>query len=125
AAAGLVDGFKYAAGQFIAVYHLGGGTFDISVLELADGLFQVRATAGDTFLGGEDFDHRIVDWLIAEFQRKTGIDVRPDRMALRRVKEAAEKAKCELSGAEQSVIELPFLSADASRAKHLATVLPP
>jgi molecular chaperone DnaK len=114
---------KGAKGQFVAVYDLGGGTFDISILELAEGLFQVRATGGDTFLGGEDFDQRIIDWLIEEFLRDTSIDLRQDRMALQRLKEAAEKAKCELSTSLQTEIVLPFISADASGPKHLNTVL--
>jgi molecular chaperone DnaK len=122
-AAALAYGLKNARGQFVAVYDLGGGTFDISILELAEGLFQVRATGGDTFLGGEDFDQRIIDWLIEEFLRETGIDLRQDRMALQRLKEAAEKAKCELSTAQQTEIVLPFISADASGPKHLNTVL--
>ena len=116
-------GSKNARGQFVAVYDLGGGTFDISILEMAEGLFQVRATGGDTFLGGEDFDQRIIDWLIEEFLRDTGIDLHQDRMALQRLKEAAEKAKCELSTAQQTEIVLPFISADASGPKHLNTVL--
>ena len=107
----------------MAVYDLGGGTFDITILEMADGLFQVRATGGDTFLGGEDFDQRVIDWLISEFLRENGIDLRQDRMALQRLKEAAEKAKCELSTAQQTEIVLPFISADASGPKHLNTVL--
>jgi molecular chaperone DnaK len=114
---------KSAKGGYIAVYDLGGGTFDISILEMTEGLFQVRATGGDTFLGGEDFDQRIIDWLISEFLRDTGIDLRQDRMALQRLKEAAEKAKCELSSAQQTEIVLPFISADASGPKHLNTVL--
>ena len=114
---------KNARGQFVAVYDLGGGTFDISILEMADGLFQVRATGGDTFLGGEDFDQRVIDWLIGEFTRETGIDLRQDRMALQRLKEAAEKAKCELSTAQQAEVVLPFISADSSGPKHLNTVL--
>jgi molecular chaperone DnaK len=122
-AAALAYGLKNARGQFVAVYDLGGGTFDISILEMAEGLFQVRATGGDTFLGGEDFDQRIIDWLIGEFQRETSIDLRQDRMALQRLKEAAEKAKCELSTAAQTEIVLPFISADASGPKHLNTVL--
>jgi molecular chaperone DnaK len=123
-AAALAYGLKNAGGgQFVAVYDLGGGTFDITILEMADGLFQVRATGGDTFLGGEDFDQRIIDWLISEFQRETGIDLKQDRMALQRLKEAAEKAKCELSTAQQTEIVLPFISADASGPKHLNTVL--
>ena len=107
----------------VAVYSLGGGTFDISILEMADGLVQVKATCGDTFLGGEDFDQRVIDWLIAEFLRETGIDLRQDRMALQRLKEAAEKAKCKLSTAQQTDVVLPFISADASGPKHLNTVL--
>ena len=122
-AAALAYGLKNARGQFVAVYDLGGGTFDISILELAEGLFQVRSTGGDTFLGGEDFDQRVIDWLIEEFKRETGIDLRQDRMALQRLKEAAEKAKCELSTAQQTEIVLPFISADASGPKHLNTVL--
>jgi len=122
-AAALAYGLKNAKGQFVAVYDLGGGTFDISILEMTEGLFQVRATGGDTFLGGEDFDQRVIDWLIEEFQRETGIDLRLDRMALQRLKEAAEKAKCELSTAQQTEIVLPFISADASGPKHLNTML--
>ena len=123
-AAALSYGLKSAkGGQFVAVYDLGGGTFDITILEMADGLFQVRATGGDTFLGGEDFDQRVIDWLISEFLRETGIDLKQDRMALQRLKEAAEKAKCELSTAAQTEIVLPFISADASGPKHLNTVL--
>jgi molecular chaperone DnaK len=122
-AAALAYGLNNVGAQFVAVYDLGGGTFDISILELAEGLFQVRATGGDTYLGGEDFDQRIIDWLIQEFQRDTGIDLRQDRMALQRLKEAAEKAKCELSTAQQTEIVLPFISADASGPKHLNTVL--
>jgi molecular chaperone DnaK len=114
---------KNARGQFVAVYDLGGGTFDVSILEMADGLFQVRATGGDTFLGGEDFDQRVIDGLIGEFLAETSIDLRQDRMALQRLKEAAEKAKCELSSAQQAEIVLPFISADASGPKHLNTVL--
>jgi len=122
-AAALAYGLKSARGQFVAVYDLGGGTFDISILEMAEGLFQVRSTGGDTFLGGEDFDQRIIDWLIAEFSRETSIDLRQDRMALQRLKEAAEKAKCELSTSQQTEIVLPFISADSSGPKHLNTVL--
>jgi len=124
-AAALAYGLKSTgkSGQLVAVYDLGGGTFDITILEMADGLFQVRATGGDTYLGGEDFDQRIIDWLIGEFLRETGIDLRQDRMALQRLKEAAEKAKCELSTAQQTEIVLPFISADASGPKHLNTVL--
>ncbi len=107
----------------IAVYDLGGGTFDISVLQLSQGIFEVRSTAGDTYLGGEDFDQRIMDWLIADFERETGIDLREDRMALQRLKEAAERAKCELSSHEETAINLPFISADRSGPRHLARTL--
>jgi molecular chaperone DnaK len=109
--------------QVIAVYDLGGGTFDISILELSQGIFEVRATAGDTFLGGEDFDQRIMDWLIEDFRAETGIELRGDRMALQRLKEAAERAKCELSSASDAAINLPFISADASGPRHLARTL--
>ena len=124
-AAALSYGLKSDAGsgQKVAVYDLGGGTFDITILEMSDGLFQVRSTGGDTYLGGEDFDQRIIDWLIKEFQGETQIDLAQDRMALQRLKEAAEKAKCELSTAQQTEIVLPFISADASGPKHLNTVL--
>jgi molecular chaperone DnaK len=124
-AAALAYGLKNIgkAGQCVAVYDLGGGTFDITILEMTDGLFQVRATGGDTYLGGEDFDQRVIDWLIGEFLRETSIDLKQDRMALQRLKEAAEKAKCELSTAQQTEIVLPFISADTSGPKHLNTVL--
>src|SRR5512135_3170614 len=124
-AAALAYGLKSSGknGQFVAVYDLGGGTFDITILEMAEGLFQVRATGGDTYLGGEDFDLQIINWLIGEFQRETGIDLTQDRMALQRLKEAAEKAKCELSTAQQTELVPPFISADASGPKHLNTVL--
>jgi molecular chaperone DnaK len=122
-AAALAYGLKNAKGQYVAVYDLGGGTFDITILEMSEGIFQVKATGGDTFLGGEDFDQRIIDWLISEFQREVGIDLKQDRMALQRLKEAAEKAKCELSTSQQTEIVLPFISADASGPKHLNTVL--
>jgi len=110
-------------GKIIAVYDLGGGTFDISILELSHGVFEVKATSGDTYLGGEDFDQRVMDWLIQEFQTETGIDLRADRMALQRLKEAAERAKCELSSAEEVPINLPFISADESGPKHLVRTL--
>jgi molecular chaperone DnaK len=122
-AAALAYGLRNTKGQFVAVFDLGGGTFDISILEMSDGLFQVRATGGDTFLGGEDFDQRVINWLIEEFLKETGIDLHQDRMALQRLKEAAEKAKCELSSAMQAEIVLPFISADASGPKHLNTIL--
>ncbi len=104
----------------IAIYDLGGGTFDISILELSEGIFEVKATAGETFLGGEDFDQRIMDWLISEFQTETGTDLRGDRMALQRLKEAAERAKCELSELGETTINLPFISADKDGPKHLS-----
>ena len=107
----------------IAVYDLGGGTFDVSVLQLGQGVFEVRATSGDTFLGGEDFDQRILEWLLAEFERKEGISLREDRLALQRLKEAAEKAKCELSVETRAEINLPFISADARGPKHLNVAL--
>ena len=107
----------------IAVYDLGGGTFDISVMELSQGIFEVKATNGDPDLGGEDFDRRIMDWLVAEFEEETKIDLRGDRMALQRLKEAAERAKCELSANEEAPINLPFISADESGPRHLARTL--
>ena len=110
-------------GKTIAVYDLGGGTFDISILELSHGVFEVKATSGDTYLGGEDFDQRVMDWLISEFLAETGIDLRADRMALQRLKEAAERAKCELSASEEVPINLPFISADESGPKHLVRTL--
>jgi molecular chaperone DnaK len=109
--------------KMLAVYDLGGGTFDISILELAQGVFEVKATSGDTYLGGEDFDQRIMDWMISEFQEETGIDLRNDRMALQRLKEAAERAKCELSNADEAPINLPFISADESGPRHLSRTL--
>ncbi|MEO8216147.1 MAG: molecular chaperone DnaK [Acidobacteriota bacterium] len=122
-AAALAYGLDNKADQVIAVYDLGGGTFDISILKLEDGLFEVLSTSGDTYLGGEDFDRRIMDWLIAEFLSETGIDLSEDRMALQRLKETAEKAKQELSMAFETRITLPFISADASGPKHLNRVL--
>ena len=103
----------------VAVFDLGGGTFDISILELGDGVFEVKATNGDTFLGGEDFDQRIIDWIVQEFKKSNGIDLSQDRMALQRLKEAAEKAKVELSSVFETDINLPFITADASGPKHL------
>ena len=111
------------ANRKIAVYDLGGGTFDISILELSEGIFEVRSTSGDTYLGGEDFDQRIIDWLIQEFRAETGIDLRGDRMALQRLKEAAERAKCELSTVPEATINLPFISADENGPRHLSRVL--
>ena len=122
-AAALAYGLENKQNQLIAVYDLGGGTFDISILKLQEGLFEVLSTSGDTYLGGEDFDKRVMDWMIESFQRDTGINLADDRMALQRLKEAAERAKCELSTAEESRITLPFISADASGPKHLNTVL--
>ncbi len=107
----------------IAVYDLGGGTFDISILQIGEGVFEVKATNGDTHLGGDDFDQRIIDWLADEFRKEQGIDLRKDRMALQRLKEAAEKAKIELSSSMQTEINLPFISADASGPKHLVMTL--
>ena len=109
--------------ETIAVYDLGGGTFDISVLEVGDGVFQVKSTSGDTFLGGDDFDQRIIDWLADEFKRENGINLREDRQALQRLKEAAERAKIELSTTMQAEVNLPYITADASGPKHLVTTL--
>ena len=114
---------KKGDGKVIAVYDLGGGTFDISVLEIGDGVFEVKATNGDTFLGGEDFDLTIVDYLADEFKKENGIDLRGDKLALQRLKEAAEKAKIELSSSVQTEINLPFITADASGPKHLTMKL--
>jgi molecular chaperone DnaK len=114
---------KEGKDETIAVYDLGGGTFDISILELGDGVFEVKATNGDTHLGGDDFDQRVIDWLAAEFRKETGIDLRGDRTALQRLKEAAEKAKMELSTVLQTEINLPFITADASGPRHLNMTL--
>ena len=122
-AAALAYGLDKQEGKTIAVYDLGGGTFDISILEIGDGVFEVKATNGDTFLGGEDFDLRIVDYLADEFKKENGIDLRQDRLALQRLKEAAEKAKIELSSASQTEINLPFITADQSGPKHLTMKL--
>ncbi|HSF15594.1 MAG TPA: molecular chaperone DnaK [Vicinamibacteria bacterium] len=122
-AASLAYGMNENKSGKIAVYDLGGGTFDISILELQDGIYQVLSTGGDTYLGGEDFDQYIMNWLVEEFQRENDIDLRGDRMALQRLKEAAEKAKCELSNQPQAEIVLPFISANQSGPKHLNTVL--
>ena len=122
-AAALAYGLDKKEDEIIAVYDLGGGTFDISILELGEGIFQVRSTNGDTHLGGDDFDQRIIDWLVDEFKRDQGIDLRQDRMALQRLKEAAEKAKIELSTVMQTEINLPFITADASGPKHLKMTL--
>ena len=109
----------------IAVYDLGGGTFDISILELGDGVFEVKSTNGDTHLGGDNFDQRIIDWLIDKFKSEYGIDLSNDRMALQRLKEAAEKAKIELSGTQSTEINLPFITADQSGPKHFAVYAGP
>jgi molecular chaperone DnaK len=122
-AASLAYGLHKKKNEKIAVYDLGGGTFDISILELGDGVFEVRSTNGDTHLGGDDFDQRIIDWMAEEFKKSHGIDLRHDRMALQRLKEGAEKAKCELSSAMQTNINLPFITADQSGPKHLDLTL--
>ncbi len=122
-AAALAYGLEKSEGKTIAVYDLGGGTFDISILEIGDGVFEVKSTNGDTFLGGEDFDMRLVNYLADEFKREQGIDLRGDKLALQRLKEAAEKAKIELSSSQQTEINLPFITADAKGPKHLAIKL--
>ena len=122
-AAALAYGLDRNDGKTIAVYDLGGGTFDISILEIGDGVFEVKSTNGDTFLGGEDFDMRLVDYLAAEFKKEQGIDLKNDKLALQRLKEAAEKAKIELSSATQTEINLPFITADATGPKHLTMKL--
>ena len=122
-AASLAYGLDKKKDETIAVYDLGGGTFDISILQLGEGVFEVKATNGDTHLGGDDFDQRIIDWLADEFRKEQGIDLRKDQMALQRLKEAAERAKIELSSSLQSEINLPFITADASGPKHLVMTL--
>jgi molecular chaperone DnaK len=122
-AASLAYGLDKKKDERISVYDLGGGTFDISVLEIGEGVFEVKATNGDTFLGGDDFDLRIMDWLVDEFRKDQGIDLRKDRMALQRLKESAERAKIELSSAQETEINLPFITADASGPKHLVIKL--
>jgi molecular chaperone DnaK len=122
-ASALAYGLEKKGDEQIAVYDLGGGTYDISILDLSEGVFQVLATNGDTHLGGDDFDQRIIDWLADEFKRTEGIDLRSDRMALQRLKEAAEKAKVELSSTQETDINLPFITADASGPKHLNITL--
>ncbi|MBU6450107.1 MAG: molecular chaperone DnaK [Rhodospirillales bacterium] len=122
-AAALAYGMDKKNAGTIAVYDLGGGTFDVSVLELGDGVFEVKSTNGDTFLGGEDFDARVIDYLASEFQKDQGIDLRKDKLALQRLKEAAEKAKIELSSSKETEINLPFITADASGPKHLVLKL--
>ncbi len=122
-AAALAYGLDKKKNEKIVVYDLGGGTFDVSILEIGDGVFEVKSTNGDTHLGGDDFDQRVMDWLADEFKKTEGIDLRKDRMALQRLKEASEKAKCELSSNMQTEINLPFITADASGPKHLTTML--
>jgi len=122
-AAALAYGLDKASAGVIVVYDLGGGTFDVSILEIGDGVFEVKATNGDTFLGGEDFDARIIDYLAEEFKKQQGIDLREDNLALQRLKEAAEKAKIELSSTAQTEVNLPFITADASGPKHLQITL--
>ena len=122
-AASLAYGLDKKKDEKIAVYDLGGGTFDISVLEIGEGVFEVKATNGDTHLGGDDFDQRVIQWMAEEFRKEQGIDLSKDPMALQRLKEAAEKAKCELSSSQQTEINLPFITADASGPKHLTMTL--
>ncbi len=118
-AASLAYGLDKKKDEKIAVFDLGGGTFDISILEIGDGVFEVKSTNGDTHLGGDDFDQRLIDFLADEFKKDQGIDLRSDRMALQRLKEAAEKAKMELSTSLETEVNLPFITADASGPKHL------
>jgi len=122
-AAALAYGLDKKKDERVAVYDLGGGTFDVSILEIGDGVFEVKSTNGDTFLGGDDFDQRVMDWLVDEFKKDQGIDLRKDRMALQRLKEAAERAKIELSSSQETEINLPFVTADANGPKHLVTKL--
>ncbi len=122
-AAALAYGLDKKEDETIAVYDLGGGTFDISILQLGEGVFEVKSTNGDTHLGGDDFDQKIIDWLVEEFKKDQGIDLKQDRMALQRLKEAAEKAKCELSNTAQTDINLPFITADADGPKHMVITL--
>jgi molecular chaperone DnaK len=122
-AASLAYGLDKKKDERIVVYDLGGGTFDVSILEIGDGVFEVKSTNGDTYLGGDDFDQRVMDWLVDEFKKDQGIDLRKDRMALQRLKEAAERAKIELSSSQETEINLPFVTADASGPKHLVTKL--
>ena len=122
-AASLAYGLEKKKNEKIAVYDLGGGTFDISILEIGEGVFEVRSTNGDTHLGGDDFDQRVIDWIAQEFLKQSGIDLRKDRMALQRLKEAAEKAKCELSSTMQANINLPFITADSAGPRHLDLTL--
>jgi len=122
-AAALAYGFGKQKSEKVAVYDLGGGTFDITILEINDGVFEVLSTSGNTFLGGEDFDQRIINWLVENFKLENGIDLKEDRLALQRLKEAAERAKCELSSVMETTVNLPFIAADATGPKHINTVL--
>ena len=122
-AAALAYGVDKEAEQKIMVYDLGGGTFDVSILDIGEGVLEVLSTAGDTHLGGDDFDQRIIDWMVAEFKKSNGIDLSADRMAMQRLKEAAEKAKIELSGMAQTSINQPYITADATGPKHLELTL--
>jgi len=122
-AAALAYGLGREGSERIAVYDLGGGTFDVSILEINDGVYEVLATSGNTFLGGEDFDERIINWMVEQFRQETEIDLRHDRLALQRLKEAAERAKCDLSSITETNINLPFIAADASGPKHFSKVL--
>src|SRR4030095_641914 len=122
-AAALAYGLGKSDKEKIAVYDLGGGTFDISILEMNNGVFEVLSTSGNTYLGGEDFDERIMNWMADQFLDDTGIDLRKDRLALQRLKEGAERAKCELSSATETSFNLPFIAADASGPKHLNKTL--
>ena len=122
-AAALAYGFDKKANERIVVYDLGGGTFDVSILEINDGVFEVLSTSGNTFLGGEDFDERIINWLVEDFKLENGIDLKDDRLALQRLKEASERAKCELSTVAETTVNLPFIAADSSGPKHINTVL--
>src|SRR5215510_4156417 len=122
-AAALAYGLDKKKNEVIAVYDFGGGTFDISILEVGDGVVEVKSTNGDTHLGGDNIDQRIIEWIVAEFKKEQGIDLSKDRMALQRLKEAAEKAKCELSTVTETEINLPFITADATGPKHLTMKL--
>ena len=122
-ASSLAYGLDKKTNETIVVYDLGGGTFDVSILEVGDGVFEVKATSGDTFLGGDDFDQRIMDYLTRNSSARTGFDLRNDKQALQRLKEAAERAKIELSSTLQTEINLPYLTADASGPKHLSVSL--
>ena len=122
-AAALAYGFDKTESERVAIYDLGGGTFDITILEMNDGVFEVLSTSGNTFLGGEDFDQRIIEWLVETFKEENGVDLKEDKLALQRLKEGAERAKCELSSVTETTINLPFIAADAAGPKHVNTVL--